>query len=261
MVDYFLYSTLPAAAQPRYNRFAMENLILASCLALAGLAAAAASSDELQTAAGKITITPIQHASLLLEAGGQTIYVDPAMGSYEGRPRANLILLTDTHSDHLVPKVLAQLRQPGTVIFAPEAAAQTVAGAAIIRNGETRQFGKWSIEAIPMYNLTRGPQPGKFYHEKGHGNGYVLTYGGKRLYIAGDTEAIAEMKALRDIDVAFVPMNLPYTMPPEEAAGAVRAFHPKIVYPYHYRGSDLAVFEKALAGTGIEVRLRDWYGR
>lgn len=110
-----------------------------------------------------------------------------------------------------------------------------------------------------MYNIKRGPAEGKVYHEKGRGNGYILTYGGKRFYIAGDTENIPEMRSLKNIDVAFVPMNLPYTMPPEEAAEAVKAFHPKVVYPYHYRGSDLKVFQKALAGTGIDVRLRDWY--
>jgi L-ascorbate metabolism protein UlaG (beta-lactamase superfamily) len=110
-----------------------------------------------------------------------------------------------------------------------------------------------------MYNLKRGPSAGKLFHDKGRGNGYILTYGGKRFYFSGDTEGIPEMRALKNIDVAFVCMNLPYTMPPDEAAEAVRAFHPKIVYPYHYRGSDLSVFEKALAGSGIEVRILDWY--
>ncbi len=112
-----------------------------------------------------------------------------------------------------------------------------------------------------MYNLKRGPEPGKLYHDKGRGNGSVLTYGGKRFYIAGDTEAIPEMRALKNIDVAFVPMNLPYTMTPEEAADAVKAFRPKIVIPYHYRGSDLSIFEKRLEGTGVEVRLLEWYGK
>ena len=112
-----------------------------------------------------------------------------------------------------------------------------------------------------MYNLTRGPAPGKLYHDKGRGNGYVITYGGLRMYVAGDTENIPEMRALKNIDVAFVPMNLPYTMTPEEAAAAVKAFKPKIVYPYHYQGTDLKAFETALNGSGIEVRLRDWYAR
>jgi L-ascorbate metabolism protein UlaG (beta-lactamase superfamily) len=128
-----------------------------------------------------------------------------------------------------------------------------------MNNGQTKTIGAWNIEAVPMYNLKRGPSEGKFFHDKGRGNGYILTYGGMRFYIAGDTEGVPEMRALKNIDVAFVPMNLPYTMPPDEAADAVRAFHPKIVYPYHYRGSDLKVFEKAMEGSGVEVRVRDWY--
>jgi L-ascorbate metabolism protein UlaG (beta-lactamase superfamily) len=107
--------------------------------------------------------------------------------------------------------------------------------------------------------LTRGPSAGKFFHDKGRGNGYVLAYGGKRFYFSGDTEGIPEVLALKNIDVAFVCMNLPYTMTPEEAAAAVKSFHPAIVYPYHYRGSDLNAFSAGLAGTGIEVRLREWY--
>lgn len=220
----------------------------------------AAAGDEFSTSAGPVRITPIQHASVMIEAAGKTIYIDPAQGSYEQRPAADLILITDIHGDHLVPAVLARLRRPDTAVFAPEAAAQKIEGAAIIRNGETRSWEGWTIEAVPMYNLTRGPAPGRVYHEKGRGNGYVLTFGGTRFYFAGDTEGIPEMRALRNIDAAFVPMNLPYTMTPEEAADAVRAFRPKVVYPYHYRGSDLRVFEKGLAGTGIEVRIRDWYG-
>ena len=110
-----------------------------------------------------------------------------------------------------------------------------------------------------MYNLKRGPAEGKFYHDKGRGNGYVVTYGGKRFYFSGDTEGIPEMKALRNIDVAFVCMNLPFTMTPEEAAEAVKTLHPKVVYPYHFRGQDVSVFAKALDGAGIEVRQRDWY--
>ena len=137
--------------------------------------------------------------------------------------------------------------------------AETVTNASVIRNGETKHVGPFTIEAIPMYNIKRGPSAGKLFHDKGRGSGYVITYGGKRFYFSGDTEGIPEMRALRNIDVAFVCMKLPYTMPPDEAADAVRAFHPKIVYPYHYRGSDLNVFKNALAGTGIDVRILDWY--
>ena len=158
-----------------------------------------------------------------------------------------------------MPGIINKLKKPTTTVIAPSAVADTYKTATVMKNGETKMLGVWTIEAIPMYNLKRGPEPGKLYHEKGRGNGYVLTYGGKRFYISGDTEGIPEMRALKNIDVAFVCMNLPYTMPPDEAADAVKAFHPKIVVPYHLQGSDLKVFEDALKGTGIEVRVLDWY--
>jgi L-ascorbate metabolism protein UlaG (beta-lactamase superfamily) len=219
-------------------------------------------SDTFETSAGPVKITPIQHASLMIEAGGKIIQVDPVGPEfYEGLPQADLILLTDIHGDHMSPPALAKVKKAGTVIIAPSAVAKTVTDAQVLNNGDSKNWEGWTIEAVPMYNLKRGPSEGKLFHDKGRGNGYVLAYGGKRFYIAGDTEGIPEMRALKNIDVAFVCMNLPYTMPPEEAADAVKAFHPKIVYPYHYRGSDLALFQKGLAGTGIEVRLRDWYAK
>jgi L-ascorbate metabolism protein UlaG (beta-lactamase superfamily) len=228
-------------------------------LAAAGAAQSKRPSDEIRTTAGVVKITPIQHASLMLEAGDQVVYIDPAQGNYEGLPQADLILITDIHGDHMSPKTIEKIQKPKTTIFAPEAVSKTVTSATVIRNGETKQFGKWTVDAVPMYNLKRGPAAGKLYHDKGRGNGYVLTYGGKRFYFSGDTEGVPEMKALKNIDAAFVCMNLPYTMPPEEAAEAVMAFHPKVVYPYHYGKSDTGAFKKALEGTGIEVRLLDWY--
>ncbi len=204
--------------------------------------------EQFQTKAGLVKITPIRHASLMIEAGGKVIYLDPSQGNYDGLAPADLVLITDIHPDHLDGKTIAKVKKDGTAFIAPAAVAKTVTEAKVL-----------TIEAIPMYNLKRGPEAGKLFHDKGRGNGYVLTYGGTRFYIAGDTEGIPEMRALKNIDVAFVPMNLPYTMPPDEAADAVRAFHPKIVYPYHYRGSDLGVFSKALDGSGIDVRVRDWY--
>jgi L-ascorbate metabolism protein UlaG (beta-lactamase superfamily) len=130
-----------------------------------------------------------------------------------------------------------------------------------IANGEKKTIKGIEIEAVPMYNLQRGPAAGQLFHTKGRGNGYVVTLGDKRIYLAGDTECTPEMKALKNIDVAFVPMNLPYTMPPNEAADCVKAFKPKMVYPYHYMGSDLKAFEDALKGSGVEVRVRDWYAK
>jgi L-ascorbate metabolism protein UlaG (beta-lactamase superfamily) len=222
--------------------------------------AGAADTQTFPTSAGPVRITPIYHASTLIEAGGKVIYLDPAKpAKLAGLPKADLILITDIHGDHMDPDSIREIAKAGTQIFAPPAVVVTVTDAKPIGNGESKTWQGWTIEAIPAYNLKRGPAPGKLFHDKGRGNGYVLTYGGKRFYFSGDTEGIPEMRALENIDVAFVCMNLPYTMPPEEAADAVKAFHPQIVIPYHYRGSDLAVFQKALAGTGIEVRLLEWY--
>jgi L-ascorbate metabolism protein UlaG (beta-lactamase superfamily) len=220
----------------------------------------AATAEQFQTSAGALQLTPIQHASLVIQAGGKVLYVDPAQGSYDGLPKADYILITDIHGDHMVPALVDKLRQPGTVILAPQAVAASIKGATVIANGEAKTIGAFQVEAIPMYNL-KPAADGTLYHPKGRGNGYILTYGGKRFYFSGDTEGIPEMKALRNIDVAFVCMNLPFTMTPAAAAEAVRAFHPAVVYPYHYRGQDTDAFAQALAGTGIEVRLRDWYGK
>ena len=237
---------------------------LSSLLLLVGVAAMMAQPhrpvEEFDTSAGPVRITPIHHASMMIQAGGKVIHVDPwSQGNYEGLPQADLILITDIHQDNLDKSLIDKLSNPATAVIAPEAVAKTVTIAKVLHNGESTTWESWKIEAVPMYNMKRGPSEGKYYHDKGRGNGYVLTYGGTRFYIAGDTEGIPEMRALKNIDVAFIPMNLPYTMTPEEAADAVRAFHPKIVYPYHYRGSNIKDFAKALNGSGIDVRLRDWY--
>jgi L-ascorbate metabolism protein UlaG (beta-lactamase superfamily) len=160
----------------------------------------------------------------------------------------------------MAPEIVNKLKKAGTEIVAPQAVSEKVSGTSVIADGQTKKLGPFTVESVPAYNLTRGPAAGKLFHDKGRGCGYIVTYGGKRFYFSGDTEAIPEMKALKNIDVAFVCMNLPYTMTPEEAADGVRAFHPKVVYPYHYKGSDTAAFKKALDGSGIDVRLIDWYG-
>jgi L-ascorbate metabolism protein UlaG (beta-lactamase superfamily) len=236
-----------------------------ACAAMLSLAAgahaqAARPVQTFTTSAGPVKITPVYHASLVIEAGGKVIVVDPAKpASFTGLPQADLILITDIHGDHMDPDLIKSESKAGTDIIAPAAVAKTVTTAKVIGNGEKTTWGAWTIEAVPMYNMTRGPKPGAFFHDKGRGNGYVLTYGGKRFYFSGDTEAIPEMRALKNIDVAFICMNLPYTMTPEEAADAVKAFHPKVAIPYHYQGQDIAVFKKALDGTGIDVRLLEWY--
>jgi L-ascorbate metabolism protein UlaG (beta-lactamase superfamily) len=240
--------------------------ILACAAILSFSAGASAQTRPVQTfdsSAGPVKITPVYHASLEIEAGGKVIIIDPAKpANFAGLPQADLILVTDIHGDHLDEALLKAESKADTTIIAPDAVAKMVKEVKITKvlaNGEKTTWGAWTIEAIPMYNMKRGPAEGKFFHDKGRGNGYVLTYGGKRFYFSGDTENIPEMRALKNIDVAFVCMNLPYTMTPEEAAEAVKAFHPKVAIPYHYKGQDITVFKKALDGTGIDVRLLEWY--
>jgi L-ascorbate metabolism protein UlaG (beta-lactamase superfamily) len=232
----------------------MKTSALLFIIALSAFAARTA--EEFKTSAGTLQITPIQHASLMIEAGGQVIQVDPAQGNFDGLPQADLVLITDIHGDHFSATIINKVKKANATVIAPQAVADMYPGATVMRNGETKKIGAWTIEAVPMYNIKRTQ-----YHEKGRGNGYVVTYGGQRFYFSGDTEGTPEMRALKNIDVAFVCMNLPYTMPPDEAADAVKAFHPKVVYPYHYQGSDLKVFESGLQGTGVEVRARDWYAK
>ena len=220
--------------------------------------------DTIATEDGAVKIFPINHATLALQGKDRTIYVDPVGGAnaFQGLPKPDLILITDIHGDHFSKETLAELAGPKVKLVCPAAVADQMApdlrnSVTILTNGQTGEFWGVKIEAIPMYNLT--PERLKF-HNKGRGNGYVVTLGGKRFYVSGDTEDIPEMLALKNIDVAFVCMNLPYTMTVEQAARAVRVFKPRIVYPYHFRGSDINKF-KELVGTdtGVDVRLRDWY--
>src|ERR1017187_160685 len=238
----------------------MNYLLLSVLAAVPAFAQLKRPVDEGGTADGRVRLTVIHHASLMIEAFGQVIHIDPwSSGNYDGLPQADLMLITHAHADHLDARMVEKLKKTGTLVLGPEVVARSLPGTTVIRNGETRQFGEWAIEAVPAYNLKRGPAAGALYHPRGEGNGYVLGSSMGRCYIAGDTEAIPEMKALKDIMVAFLPMNLPYTMTPEEAAEAARSFGPRVVYPYHYRGTDLAAFEKAMADSGITVRIRDWY--
>jgi len=212
------------------------------------------------TSAGPVEITPIYHASAMIRAGGDTIYIDPAApANISGLQPASLILITDIHPDHLDKSYISALSNQKTDIIAPAAVQATETAAKALGNGESLQWHNWKITAVPMYNIAHSLPNGMLAHTKGRGNGYVLSYGGKNFYFAGDTEGTPEMRALKNIDVAFIPMNLPYTMSPVEAADAVKAFKPKIVYPYHYHGQNLQEFADALKGTGIEVRILDWY--
>lgn len=229
-------------------------------VAVLPLFAAAPAVQTFSTSAGPVRITPIYHATAMIQAGNDRIYIDPAKpANIAGLPPGDLILITDIHGDHLNQADIAALSKPGTEIVAPAAVQKTVTSAHVLANGESMTWRHWKITAVPMYNIVHKMPNGEFYHPKGRGNGYILTYGRERFYFAGDTEGAPEMRALKNIDVAFIPMNLPYTMSPDEAAAAVRAFHPKVAIPYHYRGQDIQRFADDLKGSGIDVRLLDWY--
>jgi len=222
--------------------------------------------DTIPTEGGDLVIHPIMHATFAMSYGGQTIDVDPTGGAaaFEGLPTPDLILITDIHPDHFDPETIAAAAGEGTAIVAPQAVYDMLptewqGRVTVLNNGDTETVADIQVEAIPAYNTTEDRLQ---FHPMGRGNGYVVTLGDTRVYIAGDTEGVPEMRALQDIDVAFIPMNLPYTMTPEQAADAVLAFQPRIVYPYHYMGSDTQAFADLVhAGNpDIEVRLHDWYG-
>ena len=223
-------------------------------------------SDVIETSKGPLRMTPIYHGSLMLEFDGKIIHIDPwSQADYTGFPQADLIISTHTHADHMDPMLINKLRKPSTILVMSPAEADTINGACgvieTISNGEKKSFMGIEIEAVPMYNLVQGAAPGKPFHHKGIGNGYILTFGDTRMYISGDTECIPEMKALKNITVAFVCMNPPRTMGTAEAAACVKDFRPKIVYPYHYRGQNTQEFADALKDTpGVEVRLRKLEG-
>lgn len=244
-------------------------LLLLLTLAAAPAPAQRAAPDQVETKKGSLLIQPITHATVVFTWNKKTIYVDPTGGAeaFAGLPAPTLILITDIHGDHLDLKTLAALHPTKAIIVAPKAVADQLPPelderVAVLANGRHLDTLGLSIRALPMYNLPETPDS---RHPKGRGNGYVLGLGGKNVYLSGDSEDIAEMRALRGIDVAFVCMNLPYTMDISQAASAVLAFQPRIVYPYHYRGqgglSDVAAFKKAVAAGNpkIDVRLRNWY--
>jgi L-ascorbate metabolism protein UlaG (beta-lactamase superfamily) len=249
----------------------MRSLFFTALLAfsLSDTIAQRSAPDTIQSRMGSLIIQPIQHASLVLTANGKTIYSDPAGGAdnFSGIAPPDIILITDIHGDHFDPKTLDAVKTANTVFVVPQVVADKLTEVdksklIVLHNGNSSVVSGLAIEAIPMYNLPESPTAA---HTKGRGNGYVLGIGRKRVYISGDTQGIPEMRALKNIDIAFVCMNLPYTMDVKEAADAVLAFKPKIVYPFHYRGkgglSDVNGFKNLVeAGNkGIEVRLRNWY--
>ena len=224
--------------------------------------------DTIATKMGPLIIQPIQHATLMFTLPGLTVYVDPSNAdNFKGLTAPDIILITDIHGDHLDVKTIDAVKKAGTLLIVPQAVADKLPDGdkghlVVLKNGDQTTQSGISVSAIPMYNLPESPTA---MHTKGRGNGYVLSIGGKLIYISGDTQGIPEMRSLKNIDIAFICMNLPYTMDVKEAADAVLAFKPRIVYPYHYRGnnglSDVNAFKNLVeAGDkNIDVRLRNWY--
>jgi L-ascorbate metabolism protein UlaG (beta-lactamase superfamily) len=233
--------------------------ILLSLGSLTANAQEAFMKDVITTSAGDLELTFIGHGSLMMTFGGKVIHIDPysRVADYTKLPKADLIFLTHDHPDHLDQEALQGIRGTDTVVVIPPVCSDRVAGGIIMKNGDVQTVLGLQVEAVPAYNLVHKRDNGQLFHPKGIGNGYVLTFGDKRLYIAGDTENTPEMKALQGIYCAFLPMNLPYTMTPEMVADAARAFRPKILYPYHYGETDPTRLTELLKSTpDIEVRVR-----
>jgi len=244
-------------------------LLVFFCMLLFVVHAQRPAPDKIETSSGPLTIQPVNHGTLVLTWDNKTIYVDPYPNAkaFDGISPPDLILITDIHGDHLNPETLNAIETSKAKLIVPQEVAEQLPDklkgkATVLANGKKIKETGINISAIPMYNLPEAPDS---RHTKGRGNGYVLNLGGKTVYISGDTEDIPEMRALKNIDVAFVCMNLPYTMDIEQASSAVLEFKPKIVYPYHYRGqgglNDVEGFKKLVnaVNASIDVRLRNWY--
>jgi len=220
-------------------------------------------TDVIKSKKGDIEISFIGHGSLIIKYNDNIVHIDPfsRLTDYSVLPKADLILITHQHGDHLDLNAIKSILKESTSIIVTQKCKESVdslKNIIVMKNGDTQKLLNIDIEAIPAYNLVNKNDKGDFFHPKGEGNGYILSINGKKIYIAGDTENTPEMKALKNIDIAFLPMNLPYTMTPEMVADAVKAFKPKILYPYHFGDTDTQKLLDLLKDTkGIEIRLRD----
>lgn len=250
----------------RYTGFFSRNAIMAVLL-VAGLAAGQSGfalsgaegkeSDSFQTGKGELKITFLGHASLALEFGGKLLYIDPVKqyGDFSKFPKADLVVITHEHGDHLDPTSIAALRKADTRIILNESSRKKLGYGEALEHGKDLQIADFALRAVPAYNVTAGRT--NYHPRERKDNGYVVTLGDLRIYVAGDTEPIPEMADLGSIDVAFLPMNLPFTMTPEQAAEAARMVRPKILYPYHFGTTDTNILLKELEKeSGIEVRIR-----
>ena len=216
-------------------------------------------TDSLETSGGDLEITFLGHGSLLFAYGEKWIYVDPfsRVADYSALPKADVVLITHEHRDHLDPDALAQIRTDATDVICTELCEGQIEGGTVMRNGDVVEVQGLHVEAIPAYNLVHKRESGDPFHPPGSGNGYVVTFGDLRVLVAGDTENTPELKAQPDIDVAFLPMNLPYTMTPEMVADVAIAVKPRILYPYHFGSTDTGRLVELLKDRPeIDVRIR-----
>ncbi len=239
--------------------FALGSLILLAAFSPTAYGTNGFETDTIATAQGDLSITCIGHGTLMFQYQGKVVHVDPVSryADYSKMPKADLILVTHEHGDHLDKKAIDQVSKPDTKLVLTETCAKQIGKGSVMNNGDVKTLEGIKIEAVPAYNIVHTRGPGKPFHPRGVGNGYVLSFADQRVYVAGDTEDVPEMAQLKDIDIAFLPMNLPYTMTPEMVAHAVRLCQPKIVYPYHFGDTDTSKLVKLLEDMkGVEVRLR-----
>ncbi len=220
---------------------------------------AAFETDTVRTSLGPLAITFIGHGTLMFSYRGKTVHVDPwsRLADYTKLPKADLILITHEHPDHLDPAALKTVSGEKTAVLLTEACRRTGVAGTVMKAGDSISVAGIDVEAVHAYNIVSKRSDGRPFHPRGAGNGYVITFGGTRVYVAGDTDNTPEMKLIRRIDIAFLPMNLPYTMTPEMAADAALAFKPAVLYPYHFGETDTSILVELLAGhPEIEVRIR-----
>lgn len=241
----------------RINKVFLTIIIIA--MTIPGYSQEPPAFDKVNTSAGIVEMHFIGHGSLMFKINGFFIYIDPvrSSGTYDFMPKADIILVTHEHGDHLDVNLIDSLRKQGTLMFSNQNSGAKVRWAMVMKAGDRQEINNIIIEAVPAYNIVNERAPGQPFHPQGSGLGFIITIGGKRFYIAGDTENTPEMKALKNIEVAFLPMNLPYTMTPEMVADAALAFKPKVLYPYHFGDTNTGEIVKLLNGAKIEVRIRN----
>jgi L-ascorbate metabolism protein UlaG (beta-lactamase superfamily) len=244
------------------NKISYVFVFFIMCAALLTAGNGEFDKDVIKTGKGGLEITFVGHGTLMFTFNKMIIHVDPfsRAADYSTLPKADLILITHQHGDHLDPKAVALIKQENTKVIAAKKCTEKLEGCMVMANGETKTAAGFKIEAVPAYNIVNKRNSGDPFHPKGEGNGYIITFGDKRVYVGGDTENTPEMKALKNIDVAFLPMNLPYTMTPGMVADAAKAFRPAVLYPYHYGQTDTNQLVELLKDEkDIDVRIKRIY--